>query len=101
MRMLLHVKLPNEAFNAALCDGTASRKIEQILKETNPEAVYFTNYEGKRGCIMIVDLEDPSKIPVLAEPWFLSFNAAVEFHVVMTPEDLTRAELDALRKKWS
>ncbi len=50
---------------------------------------------------MIVDVADPSKVPALAEPWFLSFNADVTFHIVMSPEDLGRAGLDALGKKWA
>ena len=47
-----------------------------------------------------LDLPDPSRIPSLAEPWFLSFNADVEFRVVMTPEELGRAGLEGLGKKW-
>jgi hypothetical protein len=50
---------------------------------------------------MVVDMEDPSRIPALAEPWFLTFNANVEFRVVMTPEDLRKAGLDDLGKKWA
>lgn len=30
-----------------------------------------------------------------------TFNAEVEFHIVMSPEDLERAGLDELGKKWS
>lgn len=45
---------------------------------------------------MIVNLNDSSNIPSLAEPWFLSFNADVEFRVVMTPGDLKKAGLDEL-----
>ena len=41
--------------------------------------------------MLIVDLPDPSKIPALAEPWFSGFEADVEFHVVMTPDDLKKA----------
>ena len=41
--------------------------------------------------MLIVDLPDPSKIPALAKPWFLGFEADVEFHVVMTPDDLKKA----------
>lgn len=100
MRMLMHVKLPNEEFNAAVRDGTVSQKIKRILDELKPQAVYFTNYGGRRGVIMIVDLPEPSKVPALAEPWFLAFNAKVEFHIVMTPDDLGRAGLDALGKQW-
>lgn len=101
MRMLLHVKLPHEQFNAAVRDGTAGNKLNRILEETKPEAVYFTEYGGRRGAVMIVELADPSKIPMYAEPWFLTFNADVEFHAVMTPDELRKAGLDALGKKWA
>jgi hypothetical protein len=40
---------------------------------------------------LIIDLIEPSKVPAFAEPWFLTFNADIEFHVVMTPEDLQKA----------
>jgi hypothetical protein len=101
MRMLLHVKLPHEQFNAAVRDGTVGSKLNRILEETKPEAVYFTEYGGRRGANMIVDVADPSKIPTFAEPWFLTFNADVEIHAVMTPDDLKKAGLDALGKKWA
>jgi hypothetical protein len=101
MRMLLHIRIPHEEFNEAVRDGSIGQKIERILEAAKPEAVYFTEYEGQRGAIMIVDVEDPSKVPALAEPWFLTFNADVEFHIAMTLDDLARAGLDALGKKWS
>ena len=101
MRMLLHVKVPHESFNAAVKEGTAGKKIRRILDELKPQAVYFTEYGGRRGAIMIIDVDDPSKVPSLAEPWFLTFNADCEFHVVMTPEDLATAGLDELGKKWA
>ena len=101
MRMLMHVKIPHAEFNAAVRDGSAEQKLDRILQETKPEAVYFTEYNGQRGAVMIVDVADPSKIPSFAEPWFLSFSANVEFHLVMTPEDLGRAGLDQLGKKWA
>ncbi len=101
MRMLMHVKLPHEPFNTAVRKGTVADTMQRILSESKPEAAYFTEYEGKRGAIFIVDVADASKIPSLAEPWFLLFNADVEFHAVMTPDELGRAGLDALGKKWS
>jgi hypothetical protein len=101
MRMLMHVKIPHEEFNAAVRDGSAGQKMNRILEETKPEAVYFTEYDGERGAIMIVDVKEPSKVPAYSEPWFLLFNADVEFHIVMTPDDLGRAGLDTLGKKWA
>jgi hypothetical protein len=99
--MLLHVKFPHEPFNAAVKDGTAGKKIRRILDELKPEAVYFGEFQGRRGGIMIINLDDPSKVPTFAEPWFLTFNADCEFRVVMTPEDLAKAGLDELGKKSS
>jgi hypothetical protein len=101
MRMLMHVKLPPEPFPTAVRKGTVADTMQRILGESKPEAAYFTEYGGKRGAIFIVDVADASKIPSLAEPWFLLFNADVEFHAVMTPDELGRAGVDALGKKWA
>ncbi len=101
MRILLNVRLPHRQFNAAVTDGTAGPKLNRILEVTKPEAVYFTEQAGQRGAVLVVDLADPSKIPTLAEPWFLTFEADVEFRVVMSLDDLKKAGLDELGKKWS
>jgi hypothetical protein len=99
--MLMNVRFPHSEFNAITRAGTIGQKMDRIFEELRPEAVYFTEQGGKRTGIFIVDLEDPSKVPFFAEPWFLEFNADVEFHVVMSPDDLKRAGLDELGKKWS
>ena len=100
MKILLKIRLDHETFNAAVKDGSAGTKTTAILDETKPEAVYFTEMNGGRTIIMIADLKSPSMVPALAEPWFLTFNADVEFHVVMSPEDLQLAGLDKLGEKW-
>jgi len=99
--MLLQVKFPHEHFNAAVRDGTIGGKLNRIIAEAKPEAIYFTEFAGRRSAIMVVDVPDATKIPMYAEPWFLTFNAEVEFHPVMTPDDLQRAGLDVLGKKWA
>jgi hypothetical protein len=98
--MLLHVTIPHSEFNEAVRNGSAGAKMNKILEETKPEAVYFTEWDGRRCAIMVIDLADPSKIPFYAEPWFLTFNADVHFHAMMTPDDLKRAGLEALGEKW-
>jgi hypothetical protein len=75
--------------------------MRRILEDTNPEAVYVTEQKGQRGAILIIDVIDPSQVPALAEPWFLTFNANVEFHIVMTPAELQKGVLEELGKKWS
>jgi hypothetical protein len=101
MRMLMIIRLPNETFNAAVRDGTAGLKTKAIIDEVKPQAVYFTETNGQRTVVMVVELERPSRVPALAEPWFLAFNAAVEFHVVMGPEELQESGLDKLGEKWA
>ena len=100
MRMLMQVTLPHAPFNAAIKDGTAGAKLGKILDAIKPEAAYFTEFKGRRTGFIIVDLPDTSKIPSLCEPWFLTFDADVQLHPAMTPDDLKRAGLDGLGKQW-
>lgn len=100
MRMLLDVTLPEEPFNTLARQGSAGKTLQKILEAIKPQAVYFTDQDGHRGAILVVDVKDPSAIPGLAEPWFLSFNAQCKVRIAMTPEDLARAGLDQLGKAW-
>ena len=36
-------------------------------------------------------MQDASQIPAIVEPWFLAFDASVEMHPVMAPDDLMKA----------
>jgi hypothetical protein len=99
MRMMT-VELPIEPFNSGVRNGAAGATMKKILDDIKPEAAYFGSQNGKRGGILIVDVAKPSDIPKLAEPWFLNFNAEIDFRVVMTPQDLGEANLEALGKKW-
>ncbi len=101
MRMMMRVQMPIEPFNTAVKDGTAGPKMKKILDAIKPEHAFFGSYEGKRGGILIVNIDSPSDVPRLSEPWFLTFNASVELSICMTPEDLGRADLGALGKQWA
>lgn len=101
MRMLLTVAIPHEPFNTAVRNGTAGETMGRILEASKPQAAYFTEEDGHRGAVLVVDVEKPSQIPSLAEPWFLSFNADCRFRIVMSPEDLKDAGLEGLGKKWA
>ena len=90
MRFILKVSIPVEAGNAAIRDGSLGAKIQSILEGTKPEAVYFAADNGMRGGFVVVNMDDMSQMPALAEPWFLAFNASVEILPVMTPEDMER-----------
>ena len=94
MRMLMKVNIPVEAGNKAIREGTLGKTMQQILQAQRPEAAYFVAENGQRCGYLIINLDQASKIPALAEPWFLAFNAAVELQPLMTPEDLQQASRD-------
>ena len=98
--MLINVTIPNEPFNDYVADGTAGKIIMEILEDLKPEAVYFTEQNGSRGATIIKDVQDSSEVPSIAEPWFMKFDADVEFNIAMTPEDLGKAGLEQLGEKW-
>ncbi len=50
--------------------------------------MYFSERDGNRGLLIVVDVADASRVPTLAEPFFLMFDASVKFRICMTPEDL-------------
>jgi hypothetical protein len=100
MRFMMIAKMPHDEFNDSMRDGMATQKVQEVLEAVNPEAAYFTEMDGQRAAVLIVDIKDASDIPKYAEPFFLTWTADVEFHPVMTPQDLGASGLDALGDKW-
>ncbi|MFM0341747.1 panthothenate synthetase [Paraburkholderia fungorum] len=100
MRMLLNIRIPHEPFNTMVREGSIGEVMGKILEEMKPEAAYFTEQNGARGAVLVVNLDNPSDIPAFAEPWFLKFNADCEFRIAMVAEDLMKADLENLGKKW-
>ena len=103
MRFLLKVNIPVEGGNVAAKAGKLGTTIQSILADLKPEAVYFTDDKGQRSAFIFLEMQDASQIPGIAEPWFLAFNASVEVHPVMVPDDLARAgsAIESAVKKYS
>lgn len=97
MRFLVDVQWDIEAGNKLAKSGALASKMESILSDLKPEAAYFTAHDGKRGCLLVIDLKDASQMPAVAEPWFLAVNATVRFSPAMTPQDLMKAGPDIER----
>ena len=91
MRFLLKVNIPVESGNAAAKAGKLGATVQSILADLKPEAAYFAASDGQRTGFIVVDMQDTSQIPAIAEPWFLAFNASIEILPVMVPEDLAKA----------
>jgi hypothetical protein len=91
MRCIVKVNFPVETSNEAIKSGKLQKTIKSVLETLKPEAAYFTAERGMRGGIFVVDLKEPSQLPMVAEPFFLAFNASVEILPAMTAEDLMKA----------
>ncbi len=91
MRVLLKATLPVETSNETIRSGNMSKVIQSILEDQKPEAAYFLASDGKRCAYVFLDMQDPSQIPAIAEPWFLAFNAHVEVTPAMNAQDLAKA----------
>ena len=99
--MLMNVRIPHEPFNTLVKERRAGEIIQRILDDLKPESIYFTEQGGTRGAVAIIDVDEPSRIPSIYVPFFLNFNSDCEFRIAMSPEDLGKAGLDVLGKKWS
>jgi hypothetical protein len=98
MRTMLKVTVPVEAGNKAIQDGSLQKTMTEAAERLRPEAAYFFTEKGLRTALYVIDLKDPSDIPVIAEPFFIGLNAAVEFTPVMNADDLKKA-LERVSKK--
>ncbi len=102
MKFLVKVTLPVEKGNAAMRDGSIGEKLQRIVSEINPEAVYFTAENGQRTQYLVVNVDDAKQLPSISEPWWLLFNADVSISPVFTLQDMEAMgpALEGVAKKW-
>ena len=101
MRLLFTITIPVEPFATHAKAGTAGQKLGAIIAATKPESIYFTGSGSGRGAVVVYNAADKYDIPALAEPWLLGFNATIDYNIAITPEELSKADLDGLVKKWA
>ena len=85
---MLKIQMPVDAANAAIKDGRLGKVLDATLQRLKPEAAYFTTLDGDRGGFIVFDLQDPSDIPAICEPFFNELHAKIELSPVMTPEEV-------------
>jgi hypothetical protein len=98
----MRVEWPTEAANNVVTDPKFGEKMHALLEEIKAETAYFETPNGNRGGYIVVNMNDASQMPALAEPFYLWLDAKVNFIPVMLPEDLGKAgpSIAAAARKW-
>jgi hypothetical protein len=91
MRLMLEITIPMDAGNAAIKNGSLGATLQKILGEIKAESAYFTTMDGRRGGYVVVDVQDASDLPRIAEPFFLALHAEINAKPVMNAQDLAKA----------
>jgi hypothetical protein len=97
MRTMIRITIPVEAGNKGIQEGTLPKIIGGMVERLKPESAYFFADKGVRTGLMIVDFNDVSDIPSIAEPLFMGLNATVEFIPVMNAEELKKGISKAMQ----
>ncbi|MFH8366684.1 hypothetical protein [Streptomyces sp. NPDC018031] len=90
MRMLLTARMDTRTANEAIKTGALPQAIQGAVDQLQPEAVYFTSVGGRRAGLFFFDMQDPSQIPAICEPFFMELDADVEIKPVMDLDDLRK-----------
>ena len=83
MRMMMKVSIPVEAGNKGVKEGLLPKTVMAFVERMKPEACYFGPDGGKRTAFFFFNLDDPTLIPTIAEPFFMNLNASIELAPVM------------------
>ena len=91
MKFLMKVGIPTVSGNKAMRNGNMLKQIQSYLKEVRPEAAYFSIECGKRTMFLIVDVPSAEKMPEIAEPLWLDFEAEVFVTPIMDVMEFEKA----------
>ena len=67
MKFLVKATLPVEAGNALVRDPNLQSRMDTVMGDIRPEAVYFTIENGQRTLYLFVNVENSEDMPRVAE----------------------------------
>jgi hypothetical protein len=67
MRFMITFRVPPEKGNAAMKDGSFIPAFQSVMEDLQPEAAYLADIEGARGGYLVVNMDDASQIPAIAD----------------------------------
>ena len=73
MRCMLNHSFPTAGeSNAWIRDESIGQKVESVFETIQPEAVFFYPVDAAQGGYLILNPDEASEIPPMAEPFFLT-----------------------------
>ncbi|WP_405997108.1 DUF3303 family protein [Streptomyces sp. NBC_00829] len=88
MRVLMTVQFDTEKANRAIKDESMGATVRSALEHLKPEAAYFGAKDGLRTAFIVFDLQNPTRIPSAAEPFFQELGARISLIPVMDFNDV-------------
>ena len=83
--------MPVEAGDALVKDPSMHDKMETVMGDIKPEAVYFTLDKGQRTIYFVITVDDSSLLPSIVEPLWHTFKADIEMIPAMNQEEFGKA----------
>ncbi len=91
MRIIVNYSIPIEKGNELVRSGKIGELLQSIIEEHNPEAAYFyPNNAGERAGSMVVDMQQGTDLPRLAEALFLALDARVTMRPCFGLDDMAQ-----------
>lgn len=97
MRMMLKVRIPTEAGNAAIKSGALARTFGDFIERVKPEAAYFIAEAGFRTGLLFFEMTHAVDIPSMAEPFMMNLGATIEFTPAMDARDMQAGVQKAMK----
>jgi hypothetical protein len=92
MQFIVKARIPLETGNQLMQDPSFGQKMDSVMQDLKPSAVYFTLENGQRTILMVVNIQSSHDLPAFAEPLWLAFKADVEFLIAMGQDDFAKAQ---------
>ena len=89
MRIMVTYAIPIDKGNELIRSGEIANVLQSIIEEYKPEAAYFyPNDAGERAGAMVVEMQEGTDLPKIAEALFLGLNARVNMRPCFGLDDM-------------
>jgi len=92
MKFLIKARIPVEAGNKSIKDGSLFTKMNEYFARVKPEALYFTITGGQRTIVFVVDVPSADKLPEYTEALWIGLNAELYWVPVADQKEFAKAE---------